>query len=142
MSIVCFFLPWVDLDCATASGFRLASDGNQHLLWPVLFAAIFILGVLAFMTLMGTPRKAAPYTIAASVVALALLVIAFLGAVDDLGQYDVSAGELFSALRIGLFGTSLGFILTLVGGLALPRSSQPMSDPSHAPRSIQNPPDE
>ena len=95
VSIVCFFLPWIDLDCATASGFRLANNLDQHLLWPVLFAAIFILGILVFMTLMGTTRKAAPYIVAASVVALALLVIEFLGALDDLSQYDVSAGDLF-----------------------------------------------
>ncbi len=122
LALLCFFMPWVKFSCMgtsqTASGFRLAQDGN--LVTVALIAALAILGISLFLWQKQTPWKSKVPVLIASGIGLGGILIELIhtstGIKTEFGR--VSMEELGLTFQFGAFGTIIGFIIA-IGGVFL-----------------------
>lgn len=130
LAILCFFLPWILVSCggqtAKVNGWDLASGtvigsgfGAQQIegkpiLFLVLLAAfgVLFLAYTAFKRGSLTPTMDGYGLIALGVVPLLILFISFSGAKDQAAQQGI-----YIEYQVGLWGTVLGYIAAIAGGV-------------------------
>ena len=120
--IFCFFLPWTKACGTRFSGFQLASDSviGDPVFWVVLAGGLGILAGFFFA------RSSKPVILASAILGALVLIIKLI-----VPLLKGEGRELDLSLDLGGYGTLLGFVLSLLGGLsqkdvrAVPRS-EPM----------------
>ncbi|HPW18385.1 MAG TPA: hypothetical protein PLP83_08395 [Candidatus Aminicenantes bacterium] len=107
--IICFFLPWVRACNVDITGIQLATDKDFDgaLLWLVPLAGLaMLIGYLA------VKERARVIAVISSLGGLLLLFIKILGPITK-GE----ARQMGLELQVGGYGTIIGLILALIGGL-------------------------
>ena len=137
LALVCFFLPWIKMDCSIKmwgeklnneivfiSGFELATKQQVNLITLALIAALVIVVVSLYMLKEQTPWKSKLPVFISSGVGLGCLLFEYIhlnmGINTPIGK--VTLEELEATLQIGAFGTTIGFILAIVGVWKSPNS--------------------
>ncbi len=138
IAMICFFLPWVEFSCGEL---RQNMSGAEigGIFWVVFAAAVLILLAYFYFRNSDELAKARPVVLLCSLTALAILSYKYLdfksGAQDGiagLNQLSQMAGmqqfengqemqipEVGIKIKIGGYGTIVGFVLALVGGFML-----------------------
>ena len=121
VALLCFFLPWVKFDCSgttlTLSGFEIATKGQVNLTTLALIAALAIIGISLYMLKEQTPWKSKLPVLISSGIGLGCLLFGFLRLSTgvDTGFGKISLKALEASFQFGVFGTIIGFILSLIG---------------------------
>ncbi len=106
LAAICFFLPWVKVDC-----FPQAASGADigGIVWLVLIAALVIIGAFFFFRNQNKIDQSKKIIMIGSWSALAVLLIRYISfASSDYGKIGFT-------LQYGVFGVIIGFIGALVG---------------------------
>ena len=106
LAAICFFLPWVKVECAPS-----ASSGADigGIVWLVLIAALVIIGSFFFYKNQNQLEQSKKIIRLSSWSAFAVLIIRYITfASSDYGKMGFT-------LQFGVFGTIIGFIGALVG---------------------------
>ena len=128
VALLCFFLPWVKFDCSgttvTLSGFEIATQGQLNLTTLALVAAVAIIGISLYMLKEQTPWKSRLPVLISSGIGLGCLFFGFLrlNTGVDTGLGKISLKELEASFQFGVFGTIIGFILSIVGVWNYPKA--------------------
>ena len=130
VAAICFFLPWVKMDCMgevkRASGADLGDS-----LWIVLAAAVAIL----LLSILFRARHQAPAlktsAIIGALVGLGTMAYAWIritqGRETEFGR--ISASDLGLTIEFGAIGSAIGLLLSLAGALGLKAPHQARADP-------------
>ena len=127
VALLCFFLPWVKFDCSgttvTLSGFEIAK-GQVNLTTLALVAAVAIIGISLYMLKEKTPQKSRLPVLISSGIGLGCILFEFLrlNTGVDTGFGKISLKELEASFQFGVFGTIIGFILSIVGVWNYPKA--------------------
>jgi uncharacterized membrane protein len=121
--VICFFLPWVQFSCGgyvrTVSGVEMANgDGS---LWLVFCAAVVILGAYFAFKVQGRVARSRPLVIISALIGLCLMAFKSYGFVagEQTMFGRISPRDLGISPQLGVLGTFVGFLLSLVGTAAM-----------------------
>lgn len=108
--VLCFFLPWIRACNVDISGVQLATDRDigDGILWLVPLAGLAIL-----ISYLVAKERARIFAVVSSLAGMMLLFVKILGPISR-GQ----AREIGMSLQIGGYGTIIGLLLALIGGIS------------------------
>lgn len=113
IAAICFFLPWVEASCGPvtvrANGARIGGS-----FWLVLAASILILVAFPIFWKRRQWLWLKIVTLTASAGAIIIILYKFFDVFSS-GKANLKLSDLGSILRVGSFGTVLGFILAGLG---------------------------
>ena len=120
--ILCFFLPWIDLQLFTVAGYRIpnmamqSSSGGAESLQAFVMLLIYLIpftGAALIYTQFVSHPKRNIVALVSSIALLAVLLIMIL----PLGAHEHGGPSVFSFLSIGFYGTLLGGAGVLFGAI-------------------------
>ncbi|MBS3919498.1 MAG: zinc-ribbon domain-containing protein [Deltaproteobacteria bacterium] len=106
LAAICFFLPWVRACGVEISGFQIANEGGDWVVWVILIVAIVILGCFFWFGEEKTDILK-PIVVLGGLLGLAILVIRFVQFLQEC--------KVMYEIRYGAIGTLIGFILSIFG---------------------------
>jgi hypothetical protein len=106
LAAICFFLPWLRACGQEFSGAQVASQGGSDL-WLILIAALVVVVVFFMFDGQNKLSKVKPIAIIAAVLALGDMLLRF--------QKLKEIGAGVDDLRIGAWGTIIGFVASVIG---------------------------
>ena len=117
VAMACFFLPW-----ASCQGEDMTSGAEMGgITWLVFIAAGAIAGSAHYFNSNGSPAKAKPIVIASGIAAIAVMVLRYFAAREEIGQ--------LLKIEYGGVCTLGGLLLALYGSLFLENPSESPSFP-------------
>ncbi len=120
LALLCFFLPWMEVSCVGQTKSISGADiGGEF--WVVFIAAMIVLGTYLYFSNIKMLSKAKPIIIVSSLVGIGFLAFKFwkVNSGIDTGFGKMTLSDIGFKLQLGGFGTIIGFIMALVGGMDL-----------------------
>ncbi|MDR3580066.1 MAG: zinc ribbon domain-containing protein [Oryzomonas sp.] len=120
LALLCFFLPWMEVSCVgqtkTISG---ADIGGEF--WIVFIAALVALGAYLYFKNLNMLKTAQPIITLASLVGIGFLMYKLLKVNSgvDTGFGKLTLADFGFKPQIGIYGTVLGFLMSLLGSIEL-----------------------
>lgn len=117
-AVICFFLPWGRVDCATVH-YAPAGDDVGGLAWIVLAGALLVVGAGMISAIIPSLRAASRIVAPAALAALAFLIIvlARLSRGQDTLFGRVSPSDVGAEVGFGGIGTVAGLAVALAGAI-------------------------
>lgn len=113
IAVICFFLPWVEASCGPVT-VRANGPRIGGIFWLVLAAAIVILVTFPYFWKRRQWFWLKVVTLAASAAGVIIILYKFFDVFSS-GKVSLKLTDIASILRIGSFGTILGFVLAALG---------------------------
>jgi hypothetical protein len=120
IALICFFLPWVKLDCGNGMVKNFSGANIGGVLWIVFLAALASL-ILFFVFYSSKKLHIAKlYIIISSALGLLTMVMKYItfknssGSISDLG---IKPQDIGISIQAGSIMSALGFVLSIVGAL-------------------------
>jgi hypothetical protein len=131
LTLVCFFLPWVNLSCGPGMERRISGAGMGGMVWVVFIAALGILGSFIFFKSQNRVQHSRPIIAVCSIVALAVILVKYLASRNGTSTELVRIGpeDVGASIQPGGVGTLIGLALSLAGS-ALIRGGSSGGDPT------------
>lgn len=130
IAAICFFLPWVKINCMGEVKRASAADLGGNL-WIVFAASLLIILVSVLWRHRNHFTKLKSVTIPASLIGLAVMIYALVkiyqGQETELGR--ISAADLNLSIEFGAVGSMIGLLLALVASVML-KAAEPASNVS------------
>jgi hypothetical protein len=115
ISLICFFLPWVKVSCATitveASGARIGG-----IFWLVFAVALLILISFFYFHFQKQPLTAKLIALFGSALSILVILYKFISSFSG-DSADIKFSDFNSVICPGAFGEFIGFILVLLGAI-------------------------
>ena len=130
VAVLCFFLPWMKVSCSgtrTLTGYDLANHAG--LLWVILIAAAVTLVVSTILIIRGRLSRGRSVAIGGPLAAIAAIVFEGVRNWDKIrsGVKVIGIVGVDVVLQIGFFGTMIGLLAALAGGIVIPKEPKPPS---------------
>ncbi len=128
VTVLCFFLPWMKVSCSgtrSLSGYDLANHAG--LLWVILIAAAVTLVVSTILIIRGRLSRGRFLATGGPLAAIAAIVFEGVRNWDKIrsGVKVIGIVGVDVALQIGFFGTMIGLLAALAGGIVIPKRPIP-----------------